>query len=196
MSDSRRTFRGWNGTLDDMTVTQGIKQAFEVRAIDPEVLEELRVIDDADHPPVVSIDQHGGSPLRCCLRRSRPGERVALLSYAPLRRWARQAGAEPGPYDEVGPVFIHPERCAGQAETGYPAEFAGTRRMLRCYSADGRIRHGRLVEADEVRDLVAAGRLLEQVFADPKVAVVHARAVEFGCFTFEVRRAALEPAAS
>jgi hypothetical protein len=27
------------------------------------------------------------------------------------------------------------------------------------------------------------------MFADPAVALVHARAVEFGCFTFEARRA-------
>jgi hypothetical protein len=29
------------------------------------------------------------------------------------------------------------------------------------------------------------------MFADPRVALVHARALEFGCFTFEVRRAAI-----
>ncbi|MGW3510169.1 DUF1203 domain-containing protein, partial [Streptomyces sp. NPDC000994] len=31
-----------------------------------------------------------GAPLRCCLRRSEPGERIALVSYAPLRRWAAE----------------------------------------------------------------------------------------------------------
>ncbi|MGW0900758.1 DUF1203 domain-containing protein, partial [Streptomyces goshikiensis] len=30
---------------------------------------------------------------------------------------------------------------------------------------------------------------LTEAFADPAVALVHLRAVEFGCFLFEVRRA-------
>src|SRR6185503_10303206 len=82
-------------------------------AIPAAVLDQLRILDDAGRPPVSSVDDEGGSPLRCCLRRARPGERVSLVSYAPLRRWAANAGAEPGPYDEQGPVFIHAEACAG-----------------------------------------------------------------------------------
>jgi len=114
---------------------------YEVRPIAAEVLAELRARDDAGNPAVRLIDADGGAPLRCCLRPVLPGERVALVSYAPLRRWARETGAEPGPYDEVGPVFIHDEACGGSATAGYP-----------------------------------------------QVALVHARALEFGCFTFEVRR--------
>lgn len=164
---------------------------YEVRAIGPEALGELRRRDDAGGVPQIMADTDGGSPLRCCLRLSVPGEEVALVSYAPVRRWAKDAGADPGPYDEVGPVFIHPKPCGGPDGTGYPAALAGTRRVLRAYSADGRIRGGRLAEAGEVQDPVAAGLILREVFADPDVAVVHARAVEFGCFTFEIRRAQL-----
>ena len=63
-------------------------------------------------------------PIRCCLGRSRPYETIALVSYAPLRRWARETGARPGPYDEVGPVFIHPEECidCGACEPDCPVE--------------------------------------------------------------------------
>ena len=50
------------------------------------LLSQLRERDDAGHPPRLLIDQEGGSPLRCCLRRIRPGERVALVAYAPLGR--------------------------------------------------------------------------------------------------------------
>ena len=71
--------------------------AVQIRAIPAEVLSQLRVTDDAGQPMTPFIDEEGGSPLRCCLRRIRPGERVALVSYAPLRRWARQTGARPGP---------------------------------------------------------------------------------------------------
>jgi hypothetical protein len=134
-------------------------------------------------------DAEGGSPLRCCLRLTQVGERVALVSYAPLRRWARETGAKPGAYDEVGPVFIHPENCGGPAGTGYPASMAGARRVLRAYAADGRILGGRLYEPGAGAGPWDAESVLAEMFADPRVALVHARALEFGCFTFEVRRA-------
>lgn len=196
-----------DGRLNGMTITQsdapvdapGVVSAdvpgvattatFKVRAIDPSVLSRLRAIDDAGRPPRLVTDKAGGSPLRCCLRVSRPGERIALVAYAPLRHWAGETGADPGPYDEVGPVFIHPEACGGRSGTEYPENFVGWPRMFRAYRADGTIMSGRLSTIDEVSDVAAAHRLLGEIFANPEVAVLHARAVEFGCFTFEIRRA-------
>lgn len=155
-----------------------------VRPIDPAVVAQLRRRDDAGRVPVPTVEQQGGSPLRCCLRAGRPGERVLLVSYAPLRRWAAARGVDPGAYDEVGPVFVHAEPCPGPAGTGWPDDFRGSPRVLRGYAADGHIVGGILVGAgDEPEGAVA--RLL----ADPTVAVVHARALEFGCFTFAVERA-------
>jgi Protein of unknown function (DUF1203) len=160
-----------------------------VLAIDVNVAAGLRVLDDAGRAPRLVTDDGGGSPLRCCLRRSQPGETIALVAYAPLRRWAAQTGADPGPYDEMGPVFIHPSTCSGPAAAGFPADFTGQRRVLRCYGADGQILDGRLAEAAELADVEAGNAVLAQMFADPAVTLVHARAVEFGCFTFEARRA-------
>jgi hypothetical protein len=60
--------------------------------------------------------------------------------------------------------------------------------VFRSYSASGRILAGRLAGGAETSDAASAEAILAEVFADPAVAVVHARAVEFGCFTFEVRR--------
>ncbi|MGH1556478.1 DUF1203 domain-containing protein, partial [Streptomyces sp. L7] len=95
------------------------------------VLKELRSADDAGRRMVPATDEEGDAPLRCCLRRSEPGERIALVSYAPLRRWAAEAGA----YDEQGPVFIHAEECGGPAAgSGHP--FADAHRVLRRYSAE------------------------------------------------------------
>jgi len=161
---------------------------FEVRAIDPGVVRELLQCDDAGNPPRLLTDEEGGSPLRCCLRPVEPGERVALVSYAPLRRWARETGAEPGPYDEVGPVFVHPGPCPGP-EGGYPKWLSGGRRVFRAYSAAGTIVRGELFDAGSDLDPTAAEAALADLLDDPAVAVVHARALEFGCFTFEVRRA-------
>jgi hypothetical protein len=163
-------------------------QTYEIRAIEPEVLDQLRERDDAGHPPRLLVDEEGGSPLRCCLRRVRPGEKVALVSYAPLRRWAAQTGAEPGPYDEVGPVFIHLERCPGPENKGFPNELGDSRRVLRAYATDGRIIGGRLVEPAPAGSEAPAQAALAELFADPGVALVHIRAVEYGCFTFEARR--------
>jgi Protein of unknown function (DUF1203) len=171
-----------------MTTLTPLGTGFEVRAIAPEVLADLRNSDDAGNVPVLLTDTEGGAPLRCCLRRIRPGEHVALVSYAPLRRWARETGAEPGPYDEVGPVFIHAAECDGPAGTGYPASFATSARVLRAYGENGSILGGRLVDPAPDGSPVAVESALAEMFADPAVALVHGRALEFGCFTFEVRR--------
>jgi hypothetical protein len=112
-----------------------------------------------------------------------------LLSYAPLRRWAADTGADPGPYDEVGPVFVHADGCDGPADAGFPEGMRGRLRMLRAYGADGRILRGHLVTADaEDVDDDRVERGLDDLFADPVVAVVHLRTVEFGCFLMEARR--------
>ncbi|MCX5288139.1 MULTISPECIES: DUF1203 domain-containing protein [unclassified Streptomyces] len=149
------------------------------RPIEPSVLKELRTADDAGRPMTAGIDDEGGAPLRCCLRRSEPGEVIALVSYAPLRRWAAGTGAEPGAYDEQGPVFIHADECPGPEGDGYP--FANAHRTVRRYSADGHILGGELVEAPD-------DRAFQNAFDDPSVALVHVRAVEYGCFLYEVRR--------
>lgn len=161
--------------------------AFEIRAIAPDVLDQLRKTDDAGRQPRRIVEDEGGNPLRCCLRRSRPGEALLLAAYAPLRRWALETGADPGAYEEVGPVFVHAEQCEGPAP-GYPAAMGGPRRVFRSYRADGSILNGHLVEAHQSADPVAASILLDVLLEDPEVAVVHVRAVEFGCFMFEVRR--------
>ncbi|MFD0170158.1 DUF1203 domain-containing protein [Streptomyces decoyicus] len=165
--------------------------------IPPTALKELRASDDAGRPtepftaradgvPQDSI----GAPLRCCLREVRAGERVALVSYAPLRRWAAGTGAKPGAYDEQGPVFIHAEACGGPDGTAgrYPDVRAGALRVLRRYNDRGQIIGGRYLEVPE--DAAAAfDAALGEAFADPETALVHVRAVEYGCFHFEVRRA-------
>ncbi|MEU9173202.1 DUF1203 domain-containing protein [Streptomyces sp. NPDC048420] len=153
---------------------------YTARPVDSAVLKELRTTDDAGRLLSSFTDEEGGVPLRCCLRRSEPGERIALVSYAPLRRWAAETGAHPGAYDEQGPVFIHAEECAGPAAgDGHP--FAHAHRTVRRYSADGHILGGELVPGLD-------DNAFRDAFDDPSVALVHVRAVEYGCFLYEVRR--------
>ncbi|MFF4151193.1 DUF1203 domain-containing protein [Streptomyces sp. NPDC001651] len=153
---------------------------FLVHAIGPAVLKELRSTDDAGRRMVPVPDEEGGAPLRCCLRRSEPGEHVALVSYAPLRRWAAGAGVDPGAYDEQGPVFVHAGECGGPASEA--PRFDRAHRVVRRYAADGRILGGDLVEPGAFEAAFA------RAFADPAVEFVHVRAVEYGCFLYEVRR--------
>ncbi|MFI9582053.1 DUF1203 domain-containing protein [Streptomyces sp. NPDC052236] len=158
------------------------------RPIDPAALKQLRAMDDAGRPCVPFTATEGGDPLRCCLRPVRTGERVALVSYAPLRRWAAETWAKPGAYDEQGPVFIHAEECEGPGPSpAYPFARTGALRTLRRYDTEGRIVGGRLLEIPET---AAEGfdAAFAEAFADPRVALVHVRAVEYGCFHFEVRR--------
>jgi hypothetical protein len=158
------------------------------RPIEPVVLKELRVSDDAGRAMTPYTEEEAGSPLRCCLRRSNRGERIALVSYAPLRRWAAETGARPGAYDEQGPVFIHAEPCEGPpADSGYPFAGAGTLRTLRRYDAGGHIVGGRLFEIPQEAD-AGFDEALTEAFADTDVELVHVRTVEYGCLLFEVRR--------
>lgn len=154
---------------------------YTAHSIPPDVLEELLSGDDAGRVPAPTTDDEGGAPLRCCLRRSAPGDRIALVSYAPLRRWAARTGADPGAYDEQGPVFVHAEECAGPDGDGLA--FTHAHRVVRRYSAEGRILGGRLAGPGD-----AFASALQEALDDPAVAFVHVRAVEYGCFLYEVRR--------
>ncbi|QLE72807.1 DUF1203 domain-containing protein [Streptomyces rectiverticillatus] len=169
--------------------------AFTPLPIPAAALDELRAADDSGRPlqPYTAREdgvplECVGSPLRCCLRSIEPGERVALVSYAPLRRWAAATGAAPGAYDEAGPVFIHAEECGGpQAIRRQPFARTGALRTIRRYNAEGHIVGGRLFEIPEDAES-GFERAFEEAFADPEVALVHVRALEYGCFQYEVRR--------
>jgi hypothetical protein len=160
------------------------RMTFRISAIPGDVVVQLLVRDDSGRAPQLLTDHAGGSPVRCCLRASRPGEQLALVSYAPLRRWAAANEVDPGAYDETGPVFLHAQPCRGSAGDGYPEELRDAPRMLRAYS-----RTGRILRAVQVPPYGPFEKELDALLDDPDVAVVHGRAVEFGCFTFAAERA-------
>jgi hypothetical protein len=151
---------------------------FSISALPSDELRRIRIAgsDDFENPFCPEVAKVGGSPLRCCLRESEPGERIALISYRPFP-W-------PGPYAEVGPVFVHAEECGGYIETSrYPEGFAKRRQLLRAYNH----RH-------EISDAIQAingdqtVQILSWLLARPEVDFVHSRNVEWGCYMFSARR--------
>ncbi|MFJ8162519.1 DUF1203 domain-containing protein [Streptomyces sp. NPDC096136] len=167
------------------------KLTYRPAAITAPVLRELRAHDDAGVVPRPYAYDAAGAPLRCCLRRGRVGERISLVSYAPLRRWAAEVGCDPGAYDETGPVFIHTSRCEGPDPlSGHPFAETGALRAFRRYSREGHITGGAIVRPpdDPTRSQAAVDQALRTAFASPDTALVHVRAVEYGCFLYEVRR--------
>lgn len=117
-----------------------------------------------------------GAPLRCCLRDSRPGEEVVLVSATP-----------PGPrgaYVESGPVFVHASPCGGPDRPGYPDDWRARRQVFRAYDALGTITGGEVVEPGDGQEEAAA-----RLFADPDVAFLHTRNVVHGCYMLRIDRA-------
>jgi hypothetical protein len=129
----------------------------------------------ADDATRTFVDEDGGRPLRCCLRDSRPGERIALVAVTP-------EGPQ-GAYRETGPVFLHADGCAGPAGTGYPEEFRRRTQVFRAYDATGAIVGGSVVQPGTGQEEAAAGWL-----ADPAVAFLQTRNVIHGCYMLTIRR--------
>jgi hypothetical protein len=148
---------------------------------DPIPLAELQLIraagtDEAGNRLAVQTDTTGGSPLRCCLRESEPGERLLLIAYTP-------PGGR-GAYAERGPVFVHAEPCDGYLTPDrYPPGLSHRQQVVRAYDQDGRIADGILVNEG-----THAMAVIRQLLARRRIAVVHLRNVGYGCYNFAVRR--------
>jgi Protein of unknown function (DUF1203) len=141
-------------------------------------LEQIRAagVDEAGNRLTVQVVTAGGSPLRCCLRESAPGERVLLIAYTPP--------GTSGAYAERGPAFIHAEPCPGYLTPDrYPPALSHRQQVVRAYDTDGRIADGVLVNDGE-HAMAVIGELLGR--AD--VSLVHLRNVGYGCYNFAVRR--------
>jgi len=161
-----------------MTTTTQTQQTLTVHAIDPGRLDAVREagVDDFGNPFTAYDATGDGEPLRCCLRFAHPGERIALISWAPF--------TEISPWREVGPVYVHAERCEGPAESGVPSGLSRGPLLLRTYRADGSMNyaHNTLIGAEDVEPM------LEDLLAHADVTTVHVRTVLPQCFLYAVTR--------
>ncbi len=151
-----------------------------VHPIDPDRLDAVRTagVDVLGNPFTVHLASGEGEPLRCCLRFARPGERIALISWAQFDSVS--------PWTEVGPVYVHAARCDGPDEVDdLPTELRTGPRVLRTYRADRSMdyEHNTLVE--EGQDL---GPVLDDLLSAPGVEIVHVRTVLPQCFLYAVTR--------
>jgi len=141
-------------------------------------LQQIRAAgaDEAGNDLTVRADTEGGSPLRCCLRESAPGERVLLIAYTP-------PGTR-GAYAERGPVFIHAGPCGGYLTPDrYPPALSHRPQVVRAYDRDGQIADGVLAGNGD-----HAMTVIRELLARPDVTLVHLRNVGYGCYNFAVRR--------
>jgi hypothetical protein len=159
-----------------MTHTTAGTGALTFEAIPAAELAEIRAAgrDEAGNSLTVQAD-NGGSPVRCCLRETRPGERVMLIAYTP----PGTAGA----YAERGPVFVHADPCEGYPTPHrYPPGLRHRMQVVRAYDRQGRIADGVLAA-----DGLQAEAVIAEMLARPDVELVHLRNVGYGCYNFAVR---------
>jgi Protein of unknown function (DUF1203) len=153
-------------------------QTLIVHAIEPARLDAVRRAgEDGFGNPFTPYDATGeGEPLRCCLRYARANEPIALISFAPF--------TEPSPWREVGPVYVHAERCPGYGESWLPDALRRGPGVLRTYRANGSMNydHNTLVGSEDLEPV------LDRLLGEPDVATVHVRTLLPQCFLYAVTR--------
>lgn len=117
-------------------------------------------------------------PCRHCLQEIEVGAGSLVLAHSPFPK--------PGPYSEVGPIFVCADDCAAYGKTDrVPSVVRDRLVVVRGYGHDDRIVYGtgEIAAGPEVPDL--ARRLL----ARPELAYLHVRTARNGCYLCRVERA-------
>jgi len=132
---------------------------------------------DANGQPALRrVAEGGANPCRHCLGLIADGDEKLVLAYRPF--------ADPQPYAEIGPIFLHAEQCARYESAEVPAWFVFLDpAIVRGYGDDHWIRYdtGDVVRGPEIETAC------ESILADATVAYVHVRS-KFNCFQCRVDR--------
>ena len=125
---------------------------------------------------VLRIQNDQAAPCRHCLRITRTGEPVLLLSYNPF-------GADHGPYSEVGPIFVHADSCPAYSQNDtLPQDFRERELVLRAYN------HAHAIEDSVIASPGGAENAARHFFKNEKIAYIHVRHTTYGCFDFTIER--------
>ena len=128
----------------------------------------------ANHAVIV-VDSATGYPCRHCLRWAQPGERVILFPYTSIPTGH--------PYSEIGPIFVHAEKCQRYSATDeFPVDFRNGR-VFRAYDGDYNMIDAEIANGNDPKAII------EKLFQNSKTEFVDARSVTRGCFTFRILRA-------
>lgn len=149
-----------------------------VQAIDPDRLDRIRRSGTDGHGNRLEAFAASGQgePLRCCLRYARPGESIMLISYAPFDH--------PSVWTEVGPVYVHAERCEGHdAAAGLPDQLRTGPRVLRTYRSDDTMDYDHNTVVADDADLEP---IIVRLLGSGDVATVHVRTLAPQCFLYAV----------
>ena len=126
-----------------------------------------------DHRVVVA-DAPNAYPCRHCLQWAKPGERMILFPHSAI----------PGghPYSEVGPIFVHADKCGRyDAVDEYPAEFRNGR-VFRAYNSQFDILSAEVGNGSDPEAVI------EKLMQNPEAVFVDVRSVTHGCYTFRMER--------
>src|SRR5262249_4005345 len=151
--------------------------AFRIVPLRSEVAEQARrgAESGAKDHAVVTADSATGYPCRHCLSWAQPGERVVLFPYASI-----PAGY---PYSEIGPIFVHAEKCECYSATDeYPADFRNSR-VFRAYDANDHMIDAEVANGNDPEAII------DKMLRNPQTAFVDARSATRGCYTFRIQRA-------
>jgi hypothetical protein len=127
-------------------------------------------------PPLRRVAEGGANPCRHCLGLIADGDEKLVLAYRPF--------ADPQPYAEIGPIFLHAGPCERYESADLPAWFTYLDpAIVRGYGDDHWIRYdtGDVVRGPEIE------AACESILADATVAYVHVRS-KFNCFQCRVDR--------
>lgn len=129
-------------------------------------------------------DAHPGYPCRVSLEDAQEGERVLLVNYTSHGSMA-DSDPDPVPHPYRTAYAIYVREGAPQAEPlvgRLPPVFAGRRMSLRGFDEEGLLVHALLAGPSEVEEGIG------ELFAEPRVACIHAHNAAYGCFAARIER--------
>lgn len=149
---------------------------FRIVPLPTEVAERARRVAAGGAPDhtIVIADSPQSYPCRHCLRWAKPGERMILFPYASI-----PAGHS---YSEVGPIFVHEQRCERYSTVDELPPDLREGRVMRAYNSNYDMINAEVVNSSEPEAVI------EKLFEKPETAFVDVRSVTRGCYTFRIQR--------
>ncbi|MEH6418669.1 DUF1203 domain-containing protein [Pseudomonas sp. CGJS7] len=154
--------------------------SYRIDGLAPDAFAPLFALDDhqlrAHGMRRVVADNPTGYPCRVSLSEAEPGETLMLLTY--------EHHACDGPYRASGPIYVRENAArAAHLDNQLPAMLRTRHLSLRAYDSDGWMLAARALDGSE------ADAALAELFADARVAQIHAHNARYGCFLCSVARA-------